>query len=165
MSRIFLIFLIAGISLSLQQCKNNDSADAGQAEAEIEDIQANQELPPERASGITFFKGSWEEALAEAKKQNKPVFLDAYADWCRPCKEMDRDVFSQQRVGDFYNENFINVKLDIEEGEGKELSDKYKVMEIPTYLYFKPDGELKHRTIGKKTVDMFIADGQKALES
>ncbi len=37
------------------------------------------------AQGIEFFKGTWEEALAEAKKQDKILFVDAYAKWCGPC--------------------------------------------------------------------------------
>ena len=61
-----------------------------------------------RAEGMEFFHGTWEEALAEAKKQEKIIFVDAYAVWCGPCKRMAKNVFTQDRVGEFYNKNFIN---------------------------------------------------------
>ncbi|MBW6479654.1 MAG: thioredoxin family protein [Bacteroidales bacterium] len=36
--------------------------------------------------GMVFFTGTWDEALAQAKKENKLIFLDIYASWCAPCK-------------------------------------------------------------------------------
>lgn len=35
-------------------------------------------LPTDEPSGIKFFTGSWKAVLAEAKRQNKPVFVDIY---------------------------------------------------------------------------------------
>ena len=63
--------------------------------------------------GIEFFHGSWEEALAEAKKQEKPIFVDAFTTWCGPCKMMSRSVFTEEEVGTFFNENFISLKIDM----------------------------------------------------
>ena len=74
--------------------------------------------------GIKFFEGTWEEALTLAKKEHKIIFVDAYTTWCGPCKQMAKDVFTQKEVGDFYNKSFINVKLDMEKGEGIGFSQK-----------------------------------------
>ena len=68
--------------------------------------------------GIEFFEGSWDEALNEAREDDKVIFVDAYAKWCGPCKKMAKDVFTQDRVGRFFNERFINIKMDMEEPEG-----------------------------------------------
>ena len=65
----------------------------------------------EEEKGIQFFKGTWKELLTEAKKQNKPIFVDVYTTWCRPCKVLDKDVFPSEKVGEFYNKNFINYKI------------------------------------------------------
>ena len=72
----------------------------------------------EEEKGIQFFKGTWNELLAEAKKQNKPIFMDVYTTWCRPCKVLDKDVFPNEKVGGFYNKNFINYKIDAEKTKG-----------------------------------------------
>ena len=77
--------------------------------------------------GIDFHHGTWKEALAEAQKQDKLVFIDAYAKWCGPCKKMAKNVFTLSEVGDFYNENFINVKLDME-------AVSYTHLTLPTIL-------------------------------
>lgn len=42
-------------------------------------------------TGIQFFNGTWEEALALAEKESKPIFLDVYAVWCGPCKALKRN--------------------------------------------------------------------------
>ena len=49
--------------------------------------------------GINFFEGSWSDVLAEAKKQNKYIFLDTYAEWCSPCKWMEKNIFTKDSVG------------------------------------------------------------------
>ena len=67
-----------------------------------------------KAQGIEFFKGTWEEALAEASAKEKLIFVDAYAVWCGPCKRMAKNVFTQDKVGEFFNKNFVNMKIDME---------------------------------------------------
>ncbi len=115
------------------------------------------------SEGIQFFKGTWKEALTEAKKQDKVIFVDAYTTWCGPCKMMAKKVFTQEAVGDFYNENFLNVKLDMEKGEGKAFRKKYRVTAFPTLLYLNGDGNLVHRAMGAKQPAAFIALGKQAL--
>ncbi|RYF73450.1 MAG: disulfide isomerase, partial [Cytophagaceae bacterium] len=52
---------------------------------------------------INFQKKAWKDLLAEAKMQRKLIFVDVYADWCGPCKMLDRDVFSDKVVGKKFN--------------------------------------------------------------
>ena len=54
-----------------------------------------------QAQGINFFEGSFQEVKAEAKKQNKIIFIDCYTSWCGPCKWMAKNVFTDKKVGDF----------------------------------------------------------------
>ena len=70
------------------------------------------------AQGIEFLHGSWEDALDAAKEEDKIIFVDAYAKWCGPCKRMAKEVFTKKEVGTFFNDNFINIKLDMEESHG-----------------------------------------------
>ena len=113
--------------------------------------------------GIDFFAGSWEEALAEAKAQDKIIFMDAYAVWCGPCKRMAATVFTDKRVGSFYNDKFINLKVDMEKGEGKKLQQKYRVSAYPTLLYIDYTGKVVQRVKGARDAEAFIALGKTAL--
>ncbi|MFY1047420.1 thioredoxin family protein [Chryseobacterium sp. GP-SGM7] len=101
------------------------------------------------AQGIKFEESSnFKTILAKAKKENKLVFIDAYAVWCGPCKLMVKNIFPLKPVGDYYNEHFVNAKIDMEKGEGIDLAKKYNVKVFPTYLFINGDGEEVHRTIG-----------------
>jgi len=114
------------------------------------------------AQGMNFSEDNWETILAKAKAENKIVFVDAYAVWCGPCKWMDANVFSDTKVGEFYNETFINAKIDMEKGEGRDIAKQYKVRAYPTFLFINGDGELVHRGVGGRPVDKFIALGEAA---
>ena len=113
--------------------------------------------------GIDFFKGSWEEALAEAKSKDKLIFLDAYAVWCGPCKRMAKNVFTDEKVGQFYNANFVNMKIDMEKGNGPKLARKYRVRAYPTLLFIDGSGKLVHQVKGAQQIEAFIKLGKFAL--
>lgn len=112
---------------------------------------------------IDFRQGSWDEILEMAKMEDKPVFVDAYAVWCGPCKRMASEVFTQASVGDFFNDNFVNAKIDMEKGEGPAIRSKYGVTAYPTLLFITPEGELLHKAIGYQTADKLINNGNIAL--
>lgn len=116
-----------------------------------------------QGSSISFETGTWEEVLKKAESENKPIFVDAYATWCGPCKMMAQNVFTDNSVALFYNDMFINVKMDMEKGEGVELAKQWKIRAYPTLLYFFPNGELMHQSVGGRDVTEFIALGQDAL--
>jgi thiol-disulfide isomerase/thioredoxin len=109
------------------------------------------------AQGIEFFHGSFEEAKIEAKAQGKLIFMDAYAVWCGPCKMMTNTVFPQQEVGDFFNANFINLKVDMEKGEGVDLRRQYGVSAYPTLLLIDAQGEVVQQIKGAKSAESLIS--------
>ncbi len=113
---------------------------------------------------ISFFHGTWEEALKQAQKKNKAIFVDAYTDWCGPCKMMAAQTFSDAEVGTFFNENFINVKLDMEKGEGLAFAKTYSVNAYPTLLFINPNNkEIVHKVLGFRKSDLFISEGKVAV--
>ena len=115
------------------------------------------------AGGIEFFHGTFEEAKAEAKKENKIIFVDAYTTWCGPCKRMAAQVFPDDAVGDYYNANFVALKLDMEKSEGISFRQTYPVSAYPTLLYIDYDGTLVQKVKGAQTVENFISLGKSAL--
>lgn len=115
------------------------------------------------AQGIDFFHGSWEEAIELAKKEQKAIFVDAYAVWCGPCKRMAKDVFPLEDVGEFYNSHFINVKMDMERGEGPRFGKQFPVRAYPTLLFISPQEEKIHEHVGGLNGEMLIQVGETAL--
>jgi thioredoxin-related protein len=117
-----------------------------------------------QAQGIEFFQGSWKDALAKAKSEDKLLFVDAYAKWCGPCKAMAKNVFTQQKVGDFYNANFINLKLDMEETDGVTFGHKYPVAAYPTLFFLDGEGKMIKKVTGGQQPDGLIVQGEDALK-
>ena len=74
----------------------------------------------------------------EVLQSDKPVLVDFFADWCGPCKMMApvvEELEGKAKVG----------KLNID--ENMDIAEKYRVMNIPTFLIFK-DGQEKERIVG-----------------
>ena len=115
------------------------------------------------SQGIQFEIGSWKEVLQKAKQENKLIFVDLYTTWCGPCKKMAAETFPQQAVGDYFNKNFVNYKIDAEKGEGPELAGKYEVSAYPTLVFVNAAGELVYKFMGVRTADKLIAEGEKAV--
>lgn len=78
----------------------------------------------------------------QAVAEGKLVFLDIYTDWCMPCKEMDKDVFTDRRLGEFFNENFVSAKVNAEKGSGPLIADLYRVPGYPTLLFLDQSGKV-----------------------
>lgn len=108
------------------------------------------------SQGIEFEHVPWKEALEMAKEEGKPMFVDSYATWCGPCKRMAKDVFTKDEVGKVFNENFINLKLDMEKEDGVTFGHKYPVSAYPTLYFLGGDGNVIHKEKGGKSVDAII---------
>ncbi len=100
------------------------------------------------AAGIRFSSKSFEEILQTAQTTGKTIFIDVYTDWCVPCKKMTEEIFPMAAVGDFYNENFINYRINAEAGNGRGIAEKYQVNSYPTYLFLNSSGQIIHRGVG-----------------
>lgn len=121
--------------------------------------------PAIQEDGISFYQGTFEEAKALAKKEKKIIFIDAFTTWCGPCKIMAKKVFVDKSVGDFYNPNFVNMKIDMESSEGLFIAKNYKVTGYPTYLYIDATGTLVHKEMGMVDANTFIGFGKAALKN
>ena len=113
--------------------------------------------------GIKFTHGTWKEVVSKAKKENKLIFVDCYTVWCGPCKMLAKNVFPQKVVGDYFNANFINVKIDCEKGEGESLKTKFGVSAFPTMLFIDPKSEkVLHRVVGMRKAPELIDEAKGA---
>jgi thioredoxin-related protein len=106
---------------------------------------------------IAFEHGTFKEIKEKALKENKLIFIDAFTTWCGPCKQMSKNVFTNDTVAAYYNKNFVNAKIDMEKGEGIELAKKYDVRCYPNLLFVDGNGDLVHRTAGSMSAKEFVS--------
>ena len=103
----------------------------------------------EAEGGVKFVEGkTFNEALALARESGKMLFVDCYTSWCGPCRMMATKVFPQKLMGDYFNEKFVSVKIDMEKGEGPELHKRFNVRAYPTFLFLDADGKELNRIVG-----------------
>jgi thioredoxin 1 len=76
--------------------------------------------------------------LKQAKKANKPVFIDFYADWCGYCTDMDKKTFSNQRVKAKLNGYFL-IKINAD--YNNKLLNKYRIYGLPTSMILDSNGK------------------------
>jgi len=116
------------------------------------------------ATKIDFIQDKWEKILAKASEENKMIFVDAYTTWCGPCKLMDKKIFTNDLVATYFNETFVNAKIDMEKGEGPELARKYDVSAYPTLLFINAEGKAVHRGLGFHDENELVELANIALE-
>ena len=115
------------------------------------------------AQGVNSQHLTYAEALEKAKAENKLVFMDCYTSWCGPCKYMAKEVFTLKEAGDYFNSRFVNVKFDMEKGEGKELAQKFSVYVYPTFLILRTDGSIQYKIVGGNELEELITKVERGL--
>jgi thioredoxin-related protein len=116
--------------------------------------------------GINFFHDEpFDKILSLAKEQNKIIFIDGYTTHCAPCKQLDNEVFPLQKVGDYFNSNFINAKYDLDKPEGKKLFALYRdvITGFPSLILIDKNGKMIHKIGGFLPADSLIMKMQAAL--
>jgi hypothetical protein len=109
------------------------------------------------ASAAAGWSNDASAAFAAAKKADRLLLVDAYADWCGWCKVLEREVFPHP---DFVaaTRDFVKLRVDVEDGgEGSELADRYGAWSLPTLLILEPDGALVGQVEGYAPVGPFVA--------
>ena len=101
--------------------------------------------------------GDLEQGKLKAENENKILMVDAYAEWCVACKELDKYTFSNQAVSKVLKD-YVLVKLDFTEKSEKnrELRKKLNIIGMPTILFFNAQGMEIKRLSGFKNKNEFL---------
>jgi thiol:disulfide interchange protein len=81
------------------------------------------------------------EALQVAKRSNKLLLADMSAIWCPACRELDEQVFSNERVKTQHKQDFVYVRIEYESPEGKSFMQNYQVTGFSTLLVLNTRAE------------------------
>ncbi len=113
---------------------------------------------------VRFETSSTDSVRRMAQQQSKLVFIDLYADWCPPCRSMERQVFSRKEVGEFMARHFVAAKYNVDQTLGRELLSEYGRGSIPLYLIFDTEGNLWGRIEGASSADTFVKDLRSVID-
>lgn len=137
------------LPLLLTQCKSSKKSTQGLS----------------KRGGVEFVKSeTLSDVLDKAAVEKKLVFVDFYATWCQPCKMMEKDVYPDIAISNFFNKNFINYKVDGEKGNGKNLAAIYNVRAYPTLVWLDSNGRVVERTEGAAYHTELMKLAKSALE-
>jgi thiol-disulfide isomerase/thioredoxin len=98
-----------------------------------------------------------------AKKENKIIFVDVMADWCAPCKAMINDMEQDDEVVTFFNENFINLKIN--EKYERQFLTTYNITSLPTILYLDEEANVIESFNGYRGVSYIYSNATRINES
>jgi thioredoxin-like negative regulator of GroEL len=109
---------------------------------------AAQETPAPQAAPAIRWEKSFEEALKKARRLDKPVIVDFWADWCDWCHRLESTTYADPAVAR-EAQDFVAVRVDTE-GSRKEqaVAKRYRVSNLPTIAFLSPEGREVHRVNG-----------------
>lgn len=104
-------------------------------------------------------------AVAVAKQKQKPILYDFTADWCQPCRTLEREGWANEEIARIVNRDFVPVRVDATENEPDldpavaALKKRYGVNAFPTLVITDADGKELRRQEGfggRRALERFL---------
>ncbi|MFK7809069.1 MAG: thioredoxin family protein [Saprospiraceae bacterium] len=90
---------------------------------------------------VDFFRGNLNVAKDRAATEGKLYFIDFTASWCMPCRWMDETTFNDPALAQYVKNNYIAVKVDIDDFDGFALKQIHNIKMLPSILVFNSQGK------------------------
>ncbi len=103
-----------------------------------------------------FVDSDFASAQAQAKAKEKWVMIDFKAEWCGPCKVLDRTTWLDEKVIESVKEKAVAIKIDVD--ENRDLAARFSIRSIPTIIVLDADGNEVTRFIGYRDADRFLSE-------
>ncbi|MFD2744629.1 MULTISPECIES: thioredoxin family protein [Sphingobacterium] len=103
-----------------------------------------------------MYQGNLESVLAISAEVDKPVMLYYTADWCAPCKMMERDVFIDSTLIAALNQDYLFYKVDYDSANGKKLNKTYRTNGIPAFFVLDETGKQQYSFTSYQSVPDFF---------
>lgn len=110
-----------------------------------------------------FIEGDLAAAQKEAQASSKLVMIDFKAEWCGPCKMLDRTTWKDENVISSVKSKAVAVKVDVD--DNRELASKYSIRSLPTVIFTDGDGNEISRFIGYRDAEGFLKEFSKLGKS
>jgi tetratricopeptide (TPR) repeat protein len=111
-------------------------------------------------SGIRFLEDDYPAALAQARKEKKPVFVDGWATWCHSCLSMRNYVFGDPGLRPV-RDAVIWAAIDTEKPINRDFVGKHRLDALPTFLIVDPEHE---QVIGEWVGTSTVAEMRRFVE-
>lgn len=111
-------------------------------------------LPFAKSQPKIGWLGDPQVAVAQARKLDRPLLVYVTAGYCGACRKMERETWSNTKVIDKINANFVALKLDAE--KHSELASQLEVVALPTVLVFCQDGKRLDSLEGFQSTDELL---------
>lgn len=108
---------------------------------------------------IDFVELSLQQALDKANAENKMIFIDAYASYCLPCKQMDV-AFQNPLLLQYFNDNFINIKVNVENEISEAYKLNYQIVFLPTLIFIDASGKQRTKIDNVVTANELLSIGK-----
>lgn len=97
---------------------------------------------------INFSTEDFQRVLTIAKTSHKKIFVDAYATWCAPCKELQKTTFKDPKAAAYFNKHFVNISVNVEKDDGIKLAKAWRIEGLPTLLILDESGKIIASHVG-----------------
>lgn len=117
-----------------------------------------------KTDSLQSHPGTFNDALNAARKVDKKLLLYFTAEWCSPCKAMEKHVFTDKKIVSFIDSLYVFYKTDIDTDPGKALKAQFPAAGVPAFSIINSAGERTFDFYGYDNAENFVQRLKEGLD-